>query len=390
MAVKFIEQKKKLKNKTILLRIDLDFDPKEISAKFRLARICESIKNCLKTKAKIILISSKGEFKKTGENSLKSFVNLLQDCLKEKIVFIDQRLSEKTKNLILENKSKLILLENLNFYKEEENNDKNFAKELAGLADFYVNDSFGKLDCDVCSIISLPECLPKFATKNIKLEIENIEKARNLKKPSVIVLGGSDILGKIKLLKEIGKKFDHILLGGSLANTFFASLFYKIGSSDFEESKLLVVKNIYNQLKKKIIFPQDFIVGELKNKKSLSYVKLNEEEKIICKRPSAILDIGPKTIEQYSLIIKKAQTIVYCGPMGLWENDFTSHGSKTISRIIAARSSGRSYGIVFGDSGIELLAKQNLLKFMDWFSLGGNVGLKLLRKEKVKGLEKLK
>lgn len=388
MPIKYISQAGNLKNKTILLRTDLDFDLKSKFADYKIKQLLQTINYCKKAE-KLIIISSKGAYRsrKDSNYSLKDFVKPLEKALRTTIKFLDVKPSKRLTMLVKASaKTKVFLLENLNFYEEEQNNSKIFAKQLAKLADIYVNDSFSKMDQKSASIVSLVEVLPSYAGLQIKQELKNLEKIVKTSKPAVLVLGGSNILERIKFLKEHTKRFNYILLGGVLANTFLTARLYKIGASDIEDSKLIVVNKIFNQYKRKIKLPVDFVVGEKKNIRTGVTVVQADEKNFICKRPEAILDIGPKTIASYAEIIKKAQTIFYSGSMGVYEYKRSEYGSKVISRLIASRASGRAFGMATSDNTLNLLEQVKMLKFMDFSSLGNDVTMKYIRGEKLAGL----
>ena len=390
MPIRYIDLVKNLKEKRVLLRINLDFDPKKGSSQ-RIGRICKTIKFLLKKKAKVIIISSKGDFVKTKnpKNSLKSFVLPLEKEIKEKICFCDIKPSEKLNKFIAQNDSfNVFLLENLNFYPEDFENSRTFSKNLASMVNIFVNDDFSQLDLALASNTSIAEYIKCFAGFEIKEELQMLEKLIKPQKTAVLILGGDDIFDRLKFIKECGKSFDYILLGGVLANTFLAGRLYKIGSSKVEEAKLISVNKIFNEFKEKIVLPDDFVIGEKKSK-SLSLAEIKEEDKNICNRPDAILDIGPKTILKFSKIIKTAKTILWNGPLGMYEDKRAIHGSKSIARVICQRSSGRAFGCAFGDDTLEVLEKTQMAKFMDHLSFGGNIVYKYLQKEKLIALEKM-
>lgn len=375
--------------KTCLLRVD--FNLEKISPNdWRFLAILPTLSFLLKNKTKIIILSHRGRsttVERTspqngaGRHSLKPFVKLLAGKIKQPVVFINHFNFPKIRKFVRNSKNRIFLLENLRFLPGEEKNDKKLARQLASLGDFYVNDAFSVCHRAHASVAAIAGFLPSFAGFRLKKEIETLNRVRqNPKKPLTIILGGAKISEKIGLLKRFWNKTDNILLGGGPANTFFKALDFPVGDSLTEDKAIPLIKTMIKS--PKIILPVD---TKIKNKK--------------------ILDIGPETVKQYASIIKKSKTIIWNGPMGLFEQKGFEKGTAGVWQAILAN---RQAQIVVG--GGETLASlatlmpadykqitadtyprksaENQRKFV-FLSTGGGAMLACLAGQKLPGLPRM-
>ena len=263
---------------------------------------------------------------------------------------------------------KVILLENLRFYLGEERNDWRLAKRLASLGDFYVNDAFSVSHRKNASIVAITHFLPAYAGLSLENEIKNLNRVmKQYKHPLTIILGGAKISDKIGIIKYFRQKADYFLLGGGSANTIFAAEGLSMGNSLYDKDADL--SWLKPSLKKKIILPVDTVI---KNKQ--------------------ILDIGEATVRKYAEIIKKSKTIIWNGPMGLFEKKEFAYGTKGIWRAIFQNKKAI---IVIG--GGETIASLNLLKAKSYklkanlfLYTGGGAMLEYLSAQKLPGIEALK
>ena len=379
---------KNLLNQVCLLPVDLNVKSDEsLDSNPRISGILPTIQFLIKRGAKIVILSHRGRpnsksYKlKTKNYTLRPFAKILSKLLKRPVKFISFNMGTSdvpTLTSILRT-SDVLLLENLRFFPAEDKNNKNFAKKLASLGDFYVNDAFGVSHRANASVAAITKFLPSFAglllekeIKNLSLIINPFDKAqgsrrvyRGVKKtkhPFVIILGGAKISDKIELIKNFLNKTDHFLIGGGIANTFIAAQDLPVGDSLYEKEMIPTAKKLLKS--KKIILPVDF---KLSNRK--------------------ILDIGPKTAEKYGEIIKNARMIIWNGPMGYIEDKKFRRGSEEISRALVK---SKAFVVVGGGETISILKTKNYkLKTNVFISTGGGAMLEYLADKKLPGIEAL-
>ena len=238
----------------------------------------------------------------------------------------------KKENLFENIDDQIVFLENVRFYKEEENNDVSFAKHLAGLGDFYVNEAFSCSHRAHASIDKITAFIPSFAGLQLETEINALKKVTTeIKKPVTCIIGGSKISTKIGIIKNLIPKFDNIIIVGGMANNIISYNGHNIGKSIKEENCQVVIKEIFETSKIhscSITFPEDVLVGKNMNDKS-QIKELNE-----IKDDDLILDIGPKTIKKIKNIIENSSTILWNGPAGYFENPNFANGSYEIAKMI--------------------------------------------------------
>jgi phosphoglycerate kinase len=373
-----------VKNKQVLLRVDynVDLDKKgKIISDFRLRASLPTINFLLKNKAKkIIIISHLGRPEgKDKKLSLLPIAKHLEKLLNQKIIFIDDCVGKKVKEAIELSEEKIFVLENLRFYKEEEENDKNFAKQLAQLAEIYINDAFGVCHRLNASVGAITNFLPSYSGLLLEKEVKNLQKLKkNIKHPFVVILGGAKISTKLPIINEFLDIADYILLGGGLANTIWKAWGFEVGKSLIEEEKIPEAKKLGSR-KAELILPGDFIVASsFKSSKG----KLKEIENI--NEKDIIVDIGETSAKVFCQLIKSAKTILWNGPMGYWENKNFQTATIKIAKAIAQN---KNFTVVGG--GETLIAIEQL-KLIDKYSLvstGGGAMLEFLAKDNLPALK---
>jgi len=388
MIMKSIRTIKKIAGKKVLLRADFNvpIDKDKILDDFKIVASLPTIRFLVRYKCKIIIISHLGRPGGKGlkKYSLKPIVRRLSSFLDSQVGFVDDCVGFKPGNKISKMKAgEVLILENLRFDKGEEKNDKKFAKQLASYADVYVNNAFANSHRNHASMVAVKNFLPFYAGFLLEKEIENLNKAMHPRKPLVIILGGVKVATKIPLIKKFYNKASKILVGGVLANNFLAAHKLEIGRSLADKKSIALAKRFKS---KNILLPIDVVVSEKKYGGSKATAKSVNK----VKNQDKILDIGPETIKLYSRFIKKAQTIVWNGPMGMFENEHFKHGTLSIARVVASRSTGKAFGVVGGGETVEALKMTKMLDHVDWVSTGGGAMLAYLGKEKMPGLEKIK
>jgi phosphoglycerate kinase len=396
MKLKTIKEIKSLKGKKVLLRVDFNVPLKKVGGKItvaddtRIVAAVPTINYLLAAGAKVILMSHLGNpgGKAKADLSLKPVGAALTRILRMKGTapadWVGKKGLEKIEAMA---SGELILLENLRFHPGEEKNDPKFAEGLASLADIYVNDAFATAHRAHASVSGVTKFLPSYAGFLMEKEISVLGGLLlNPKKPFIGMIGGVKISTKIGVISNLLKKVDQLLLGGALVNNFFKAAGYGIGNSVFEVKELKTAKKLLAN--KKIVLPVDFVVGDFKGKKAW-VVSVPAKKSALCQKPYALLDVGPETIRKYAQIIRKAQTIVWNGPMGYFEIPKYSHGSTALGQLVAARSKGKVFGVVGGGETIAAVEKTGMAGYVDHISTGGGAMLEFLEGKILPGIKPL-
>ena len=335
---------KNLRGKTALVRVDFNVPIKngKILDDFRIKKALPTIKFLQKKGAKVVLISHIGN---DGRQSLKPVANYINKKY-FKIDFKQSRtLFDCSQGLSL---TAVILLENLRLDPGEKKNDSNFAKKLAKLGDFYVNDAFSVCHRAHASIIGLPKYLPSYAGFQLEEEIENLSKVvKNKKHPFLFILGGAKFSTKMPLIKKYLKLADYVFIGGALLNDFLKAKGYEVGKSLVDNTK--GIKNILKS--KKLILPIDVVVKNATNSamaESVASRKVNE-----VKKNEIILDVGRESIKMIEPYIKKSKLILWNGPLGKYENG----GDKATKKILKLVLKSKSQVVIGGGDIVTVLSK---------------------------------
>ncbi len=364
-----------LKGKKVLLRVDLNVPMKNgaITETSRIEKIIPTIKLLIKKEAKIIIISHIGRPKGKVVNgmSLKPISEKLSHLLQKNVFFSRDLISEKT--LLEINKipnGSILMLENIRFNEGEEKNDSEFSKQLSSLGDIYVNDAFSCSHRSHASVEGITKHIPSYFGLQITEEINALKKITSeIEKPVSLIIGGSKISTKIKIINNLIKKFNNIIIVGGMGNTMLKHTGSNIGKSICENECGSLIKEILENSKKyncEITIPKDAIVstdlnGEGKEK------KINEIEE-----NEMILDIGSKTISSIETIISNSRTILWNGPAGYFENPNFQNGTKKILELISQKTSNDKIFSVAG--GGETVAAINKFKKFDSFTFVSTAG----------------
>lgn len=379
-----------LKNKTVLVRVDYNISLDErhhIINDERIKQSLPTLELLLKNNNTLILLSHLGKPHGPEEKfSLKPVSLRLQQLLPSvKIVFIEDfkdLVREKTR---MDNPNVIFMLENIRFHKGEDANDLSFAKDLASLADVYVNDAFSVSHREAASIVLLPTLLPSFAGILMKKEVEQISRIiSSSKHPFVALLGGAKISTKIKLLKKIITLSDEILLGGGLANTFLLAKGIEIGHSLAEMSEIKTAQHLLTFASENtcsILLPVDAIVGDKQghNTREVSIRNISKNE--------SIFDIGPQTQALYGAAILQAKTILWNGPFGVIENPVYKRGTDFLYYTITQNS--QAHSLVGGGETLAALSKKEDLDHITHISTGGGAMLSYIENGSLVGIDSL-
>ena len=382
-----------LNKKKVLLRLDLNvpLENGKITDTTRIDKILPTINYLLKNDAKIIILSHVGrpKGKVVNELSLKPICESLESKLKTSIKFITKNIKEiKSNDLFIDQDEKIVILENLRFYEEEEKNDKDFAKHLANLADIYVNDAFSCSHRVHASIFEITKFIPSYAGLQLKLEIEALTKITSeIKKPITCIIGGSKVSSKINIIKNLIPKFDNIIIVGGMANNILKYKGHEIGKSLQEDNCNQIIEEIFSLSKKencKIFYPEDVVAG-----KSLNGSPEAKELENVSK-DDLILDIGPKTIKTIHNIIDKSNTILWNGPAGYFENPSFAKGSIEISKKIVEKNKNNTiYSVAGGGDTVALLNIVDAINSFNFVSTAGGAFLEYLEGKELPGIKAL-
>ncbi len=389
----YIKDQENLNKKKVLLRLDLNVPFKDglISDETRINKIVPILDFLIKKRSNIIIISHvgrpKGKINKTY--SLKPICENLEKKIKKKIKLLDNDIfTLKKEDLFKSSDDQIVFLENIRFYKEEEANDASFAKHLASLADFYVNDAFSCSHRAHASVSKITQFLPSFAGLQLETEINALKKVTTeIKKPITCIIGGSKISTKIGIIKNLISKFDNIIIVGGMANNIINYKGNNIGKSIKENDCDTTVKEIFETSKNhscEISYPIDVLVG--KNMDDKSKVKKLSD----IKNDDMILDIGPKTIEKIKKIIENSKTILWNGPAGYFENPNFARGSHEIAKQIVKKNKDSSiYSVVGGGDTVALINQINLTEEFNFVSTAGGAFLEYLEGKELPGIKAL-
>jgi phosphoglycerate kinase len=382
-----------LNQKKVLLRLDLNvpLENGKITDTTRIDKILPTINYLLKNDAKIIILSHVGrpKGKVVNELSLKPICESLESKLKTNIKFIKKNIKEiKSNDLFIDQDEKIVILENLRFYEEEEKNDKDFAKHLANLADIYVNDAFSCSHRVHASIFEITKFIPSYAGLQLKLEIEALTKITSeIKKPITCIIGGSKVSSKINIIKNLIPKFDNIIIVGGMANNILKYKGHEIGKSLQEDNCNQIIEEIFFLSKKencKIFYPEDIVAG-----KSLNGSPEAKELENVSK-DDLILDIGPKTIKTIHNIIDKSNTILWNGPAGYFENPSFAKGSIEISKKIVEKNKNNTiYSVAGGGDTVTFLNTVDAINTFNFVSTAGGAFLEYLEGKELPGIKAL-
>ena len=378
-------------DKTAVVRCDFNVPlvNGKISDDTRIVAALPTINYLIENKAKVILLSHlgrpKGEAKK--EFSLEPVAKELSRLLNKEVKFLQSDLvvDDNVKNKVLNlQDGEVALLENTRFRPEETKNIDNFSKELSSLGDIYINDAFGTSHRAHCSNVGLCKFLPSAVGFLVEKEISIMGKAlSNPERPFVAILGGAKVSDKITVIENLIEKVDSIIIGGGMAFTFLKSLGYSVGKSLLEEDKIDLAKDLYEKAKSKnvnMLLPVDVVVSkEFSNDSDFKTVTIDSIEEDYMG-----LDIGYKTVELFSDEIKKAKTVVWNGPMGVFEMPNFAKGTFEIAKAIAETD---SISIIGGGDSASAAEKSGFKDKITHISTGGGASLEFLEGKILPGID---
>jgi phosphoglycerate kinase len=387
--MKFIDEIT-ITNKTILLRVDfnISLNPNHsIADDARIRQSIPSIEYLLKHNNKLILIAHLGEpEKRTPDASLAPVAKRLEQFLPNNKVILVKDFLTDSEQIEKQTSDEIILLENIRFYPGEQANDIAFAKQLAALGKVYVNDAFSVSHRKAASIVGLPKLLPHYGGLLLKKETTILEKImKHPQKPFVAIIGGKKITTKIKFINKLTAVADYVLIGGGLANTFFAAEGYSVGKSLVSPEDISYAKQLIAHSKRentKLVLPTDVLVGKSLDSSTSEVKKANK-----LSHEDEALDMGPETLALFGKIIDEAQTIVWNGPVGYMENQEFKRGTDFLYYSITNNTHVTS--VVGGGDTLSAISKKEYLDKITHISTGGGAMLEFIENGTLPGIEAL-
>ena len=385
-----LDQNLTLKGKKVLLRVDLNVPMKSgtITETSRIEKILPTIKLLIEKEAKIIILSHIGRPKgKIVEGmSLEPISKKISEFLNKEVLFDKNQINENTISKINKiSNGSIMMLENIRFNEGEETNDKEFSKKISSLGDIYINDAFSCSHRAHASIEGITKHISSYFGLQITEEINALKRITSeIKKPITLIIGGSKISTKIKIIKNLIKKFDDIIIVGGMANTMLKHTGTKIGKSIYEHDCENLIKEILEKSKAyncQINCPIDVIVS-----KNLHGTGKNKEIGEI-ENDEMILDIGPKTILSIKKIIDSSNTVLWNGPAGYFENSNFANGTKEIIKIITEKTlKDKIFSVAGGGETVAAINKFNKFDSFTFVSTAGGAFLEFLEGKKLPGI----
>jgi phosphoglycerate kinase len=365
-----------LKNKTVFIRVDFNVPlapgGQEITSDKRIRASLPNIQYALDHGAAVILASHLGrpKGKPNPEMSLKPVATRLAELLGKPVRMAPDCVGPEVEKM-RPAPGQILLLENLRFHPEEEKNDPGFAKQLASLCDVYVNDAFGSAHRAHASTVGMIQFVSQAAAGLLMdKELEYLTKVtKNPERPSIAILGGAKVSDKIEVIENLMKVVDQLLIGGAMAYTFMKAQAKPIGKSLVEDDKVGLAKGLLARAGSKLLLPKDHVVA--------AELKEGADSRVVTEIPDGMLavDIGPATIEDYSAVIGKAKTIIWNGPMGVFEKPPFDRGTVAIAKAVA--SSG-AVSVVGGGDSEKAIKSAGVSDKISHVSTGGGASLEFL------------
>lgn len=383
----------KLENKKVLIRCDFNVPIKngKIIDDTRIKESLETINYCIENKAKIILFSHLGRVKDENDKkdkTLKPVAKRLSELLNKDVIFINETRGEKLEKAIGKlDCGDILLVENTRFEdidgKKESKNDKELGKYWASLGDLFINDAFGTVHRSHASNVGIASNLKSAVGFLVEKELSVLSELKCPNKPFIVILGGSKVSDKIGVINNLVKKADYILIGGGMAFTFLLSEGFNVGNSIIDNESIEFCKDILNKYPKKIILPVDINASKEFNNESKNTIKSITE----IEEDEMGLDIGPNTIELYENYLKNAKTVLWNGPLGVYELNKYKKSTNEILKYLV----DNNIKTILGGGDIVAAASNAKLKDKVYHaSTGGGATLEYLEGKKLPGVEAVK
>jgi phosphoglycerate kinase len=384
------------KNKTVLVRVDLNVPMQDgqVTDITRIVRLLPTITHLIHHHAKVVLLSHFGRPKgqRNEKDSLQQLLPALSKVFGQKVLFINDCVGPQVEMAVKKLEGgQILLLENLRFHAEEEINDPDFAKALASLGDVYVNDAFSCSHRAHASVVAITKHLPAFAGRGMQQELETLSNVlENPKRPLMAIVAGSKVSTKLDLLKNLIQKVDYLVVGGGMANTFLKAQGISIGQSLYEESMLDTARTILQDAKTlgcDVVLPKDVAVTtDIKSQENRSVVPINSVQS-----DEKIVDVGEATIEIITQKLSSCATVVWNGPVGIFEIPPFDRGSTALAKRIAEYTQvGRLISVAGGGDTLAALAHAGCENDLTYTSTAGGAFLEWLEGKILPGVEALR
>ncbi len=383
------------KNKKVLIRVDFNVplnDAFEVTDTNRIEAAKPTIEKVIKDGGVAILVSHLGRPKgeKNDAFSLRHIADKTAEVLGTKVIFVEDCIGEKVKQAVANSQAgDVLLLENLRFYAQEEKGDEQFAKDLASVADFYINDAFGTAHRAHASTTIVAKFFPNDKCFGYLLakEIESIDKVlHSTEKPVTAILGGSKVSSKITIIENILDKVDHMIIGGGMAFTFVKALGGSIGNSICEDDKMDLALRILEQAKAKnvqIHLPIDVVAADAFS------ADANTQLVDVKAIPAGWqgLDVGPETLASLKKVILDSKIILWNGPLGVFEMEKFANGTIELGNFIAEATKNGTFSLVGGGDSVAAVKQFGLAPKMSYVSTGGGAMLEMLEGQILPGIK---
>ena len=387
-----------LSGKKVLIRVDFNVPLDKhfnITDDSRIKAALPTIKKVISDGGKAIIMSHLGRPKNGYEEkfSLKHTIESLSDLLKIDVIFSVDCIGENAlTNISKMENGDVLVLENLRFYSQEKLGDNEFAKQLANLGDVYVNDAFGTAHRSHASTSIIANYFPnnKYFGLLLSSEINSLEAVlKNPKRPFTAIIGGAKITGKIDVISSLFDKVDSLIIGGGMAYTFAKAMGGNVGDSLLENDKVALAKSLITEAKEKgvqLLLPTDSINADDFNNNAI--IQHSEIKNI----PNGFmgLDIGDKSISRFSEVILNSKTIIWNGPMGVFEMDNFSNGTKKIGEAICKATQNGAFSLVGGGDSVAAVKQFGFTEKVSYISSGGGAMLEYLEGKKLPGVAAIK
>ena len=380
-----------LEGKTVLVRTGMDVpldDKGNVMDDSRIHEALPTIQHLVKKGAKMVLLThiDRPGGKVVENQRIASTAARLSELLQQPVKALKDCIGSDVSSAIKEMKNgEIVFLENLRFHPEEEANDDAFAQQLAKLGDVYVNDAFSNSHRSHASIVAVPKHLPSYAGLLLEKEIKTLTGVlEKPKRPFVVVLGGAKVSDKIGVIRNLGAKADKIIIGGAMMFTFYRSRGFDVGSSKFEADKVSLADDLLNEFDKKIVLPVDVVVADrFANEARAQVVAASEIPK-----GWIGLDIGPESISRFSKELRDTRTIIWNGPLGVFELPKFAEGTVGIARVVSEMTL-QATTIIGGGDTLSAVEKAGLKGKFTHSSTGGGAMLELLEGKTLPGVAAL-
>jgi phosphoglycerate kinase len=385
-----------IKGKRVLMRVDFNvpLEGGKVANDTRIRAALPTIKYIGNAGGKLILMSHLGrpKGKRLPEMSLRPCVTVLNALLGKKVRFADDCIGEAAEAAVASlGEGDVLLLENLRFYQEETDNDPDFAAKLAKLGDVYVNDAFGTAHRAHASTEGITHYISQCAAGFLMMkELTYLGGVMaDPQKPFVAILGGAKISGKIDIISNLLPRVDKIIIGGGMTYTFFKAQGKQIGKSLLEEDKINLARELLEQGAAKIILPVDCMVTDIFDFDARKVGVLEAVAADAIPADKFSLDIGPKTIEKFQSIVRNAKTVVWNGPVGVFEIEETAKGTYAVAKALADATAKGATTVIGGGDSAAAINKAGLAESVSHVSTGGGASLEFMEGKVLPGVAAL-